>query len=388
MNALDLFIVVLAVSAAIGGYRLGFVARSSSWIGMAIGLFLGARLLPWVLDHAGHLNQTQLLFVAAAVLIGGAFVGQAAGLLVGARLHVVIPPGPARQVDRGGGAAAGLLGVLIAVWLLLPAMANIPDWPAREARESTIAQAIHDLFPKAPDTLATLRQLIGPDRFPEVLGALEAAPDLGPPPSAVAIPQEVTDRVARSTVKVEGEACSRIQDGSGSVIGPDLIETNAHVVAGEPHTTVIRYPDGARIAATVVAFDPNRDVAILHAPGLDRPALQIGDTKVRGQGAVFGHPLGGALRAAPFEVAQRVDANGTDIYDGHRYEREVFFLRAALRPGDSGAPMVDPAGTVVGIAFAIAPDKPNVSYALTTKELNDVLGGDLSHPVSTGPCIS
>ena len=387
MNALDLVIVLGAASAAFGGYRLGFVARAASWIGLAVGLVVAARLLPMVVDRLDSLDQVSLLFVAAAVLVGGAFLGQATGLIVGAKLHLRLPDGPVRQLDRVAGAAAGVVGVLASVWLLLPAMADIPDWPAREARTSAIAQAVHDLFPQPPDTLQALKALIGDDRFPDVLGGLEAAPDLGPPPASSGLSQQIADSVAQSTVKVEGNACHRIQDGSGSVIGADLVATNAHVVAGEESTYVYRYPDNDRLAADVVAFDSNRDIAILHVPGIDRPALPIGDIDVGGIGAVFGYPGGGDLTVAPFQVGQRVEARGTDIYDQHRYEREVFFLSASLAPGDSGAALADPGGTVVGVAFAIAPDRPNVAYALTPKELNAVLATVSSVPVETGPCI-
>jgi len=387
VNALDLFIILAGATAAFGGYRLGFVARAASWLGLAIGLFVSARLLPTIIDWLEDIDQVQLLFVAAAVLIAGAFLGQAAGLLIGARLHLRLPVGGARQADRVAGAAAGVLGVLISVWLLLPAMANISDWPARQARTSTIAQLVHDVFPDPPDTLQALRRLIGDDRFPDVLGALEAAPDLGPPPAESGLSQATADHVAESTVKVEGAACRRIQDGSGAVIGPELVATNAHVVAGEDDTFVYRYPDTERLAAEVVAFDPNRDLAILHVPGLDRPPLPIGDIDEGGIGAEFGYPGGGRLRIAPYQIGQRVQARGTDIYDSQRYEREVFFLSAALAPGDSGAALVDPNGTVVGIAFAIAPDKPNVAYALTTKELNAVLATVAAGAVDTGPCL-
>jgi S1-C subfamily serine protease len=102
---------------------------------------------------------------------------------------------------------------------------------------------------------------------------------------------------------------------------------------------------------------------------------------------VFGHPGGGALRAAPFEVARTVQATGTDIYDRARIEREVLILAAGLQPGDSGAALIDPEGRAVGVAFAIAPDKPGVAYALDMSELDAVLAGDLSASVDTGPCL-
>src|SRR5262249_2710894 len=161
------------------------------------------------------------------------------------------------------------------------------------------------------------------------------------------------------------------------------------VVGGSNTPSRIRDDDGKQLDATVVAFDPNRDVAILHVPGVNRPALPLGDGGfgAGGIGAVFGHPLGGALKLSPFEVAQSVDARGVDIYAEHRTTRNVFVLSPALAPGDSGGALIDSGGLVEGVAFAIAPDEPHVGYALTLEELQPVLAGDLTQQVGTGPCV-
>lgn len=387
MNSLDVFILGFGAAAAVGGYRLGFVARATSWLGMAIGLFLAARFLPTLVELLAGGGQLQLLLTAAGVLIGGAFLGQALGILVGSRLHLALPSGPARSVDRAGGAAAGVIGVLVAVWLLVPAAADVSGWPAEQTRSSRIARAIDDSLPAPPDALQALRRLVGEDQFPRVFDALRPAPDLGPPPTASGLSEEAAAALAASTVKVEATACGRVQDGSGAVVGPELVVTNAHVVAGGEGVEIERYPDGARLEATVVAFDPNRDLALLRVPGIDRPALPVGDGGEGSVGAVFGHPGGGPLEISPFEVGQEVSATGTDIYDATRTERQVFVLSAELRPGDSGGALLDPSGSVVGVAFAIAPDRANVAYALADEELAAVLGGALGGAVSTGPCL-
>jgi S1-C subfamily serine protease len=374
------------VGAAVGGYRLGFLARVSSWIGMALGTVVGALMLPPVLRAVEDASDSQLLFITLGVLVGMAFIGQALGLFVGGRLHVALPGQSVRSLDRGAGALAGVVGVFVTLWLLLPLMADVPGWFAVQARTSAVADFVDQRFPPAPDTVATLRRLVGGDQFPRVFDALQPAPDLGPPPSASTIPQAVVDAVVPSTVKVHGVACRRIQEGSGFVAGPGLVVTNAHVVAGEGETVVQR-SDGTEVRATVVAFDPRRDLAVLSAPDLDRPALARADVEEGALGAVFGHPGGGPLRAAPFSVGRTVNATGTDIYDRERTERKVLILAAGLAPGDSGAALIDPQGRVVGVAFAIAPDKPGVAYALDIEELEPVLAGDLSHRADTGSCL-
>ncbi len=386
MNTLDVVTLLAALSAAVAAWRLGFVARAASWIGMVCGLYLAARLLPAALDRLDSATDTQAFLAVVALLVGGGFLGQALGLLVGARLRVGIPEGTARTADKSAGALAGVAGVLLVLWLTLPTMANVPGWPAEQARNSAVARAVNAVLPSPPDTFETLSRLVGDDRFPQVFDAFRPAPDLGDPPARSGIPAELSARIAASTVRVEGESCGRLQEGSGFVVDGDLVITNAHVVAGNEATEVVR-TDGSRASASVVTFDPDRDLAVLSVPGIDRPGLALGEAEVGERGGVYGYPGGGDLRIAPFEIARQVRARGTDIYDDDRTERDVFFLSAELRPGDSGSALVDSGGEVVGVAFAIAPDRGDVAYALTDAEIDAVLGVPRAGAVATGPCI-
>jgi S1-C subfamily serine protease len=169
------------------------------------------------------------------------------------------------------------------------------------------------------------------------------------------------------------------------VVGEDLVVTNAHVVSGERETEVIR-DDGSRADATVVAFDPDRDLAVLRVPGLERDPLAVTPSTDGATGGVYGHPGGGPLRVAPFAVSRRITAVGRDIYGTGVTSRDVLELRSSLRPGDSGSPLVDARGDVVGVAFAIAPDRADVAYALATPELEAMLQGDLLRATDTGGC--
>lgn len=390
MNLLDGVIVVLAVAAAVGGYRLGFLARAVSWIGLGLGLYVAARFLPSVIRGLNPASSTVRLLIAFAVLIGGALAGQALGLLAGARLHKALPLGPVREIDRGVGAGIGALGVVVALWLLLPSIAAVPGWPARAARSSAISRWVDSHFPQAPDPLQVLKNLVGQEGFPDVFGALHPAEALGPPPASAGISAAVDARVRAATVKVQGQACQEIQDGSGFAVANDLIATNAHVVAGEGRgRTKVLLPNGSMLAATVVLFDPDRDLALLQVPGLGESPLPIGQGVVGETAADYGHPNGqNALELAPAEVAQNVTAVGQNLYNNHQTSRNVFILSAVLHPGDSGSPLVDQSGAVIGVAFAIAPDRPTTAYALASSELEAVLRQPLGGAVSTGPCLS
>jgi S1-C subfamily serine protease len=385
VNLLDLFVIILCVSAAVGGFRLGFLARVFSWAGMALGIVLSARFLPSILRHFENGQPSGKLMIAVGVLLGGAFLGQALGLLIGAQVHHAIPTG-ARPLDRTAGAVSGVIGVLVGVWLLVPTLGSVPGSMARLARNSALLGVINDVAPAPPDTLQALRRLVGDNAFPEVFSGLRPAPNVGPPPAASGIDQATLDRVIRSTVQVEGPACNRIQEGSGFVVADGIVVTNAHVVAGEDSTALLT-PDGRRVTATVVHFDPDRDLAVLSAPDVRAPALPIGDAKPGDRGAVLGHPGGGPLDVSPYLVSDEVRAVGRDLYDRHETRRDVLILASDLAPGDSGAALVDVKGDVVGVAFAIAPDRPGTAYALDVVELKAALAAPRTQKADTGRCL-
>lgn len=386
MNVFDALILLAILAAAVGGYRLGFVVRGLSWLGLGLGLFLAMRFLPGLI-HAlrPHAVPTQLLLVAVLLLVAGAAVGQLLGLAAATHLRVHVKAGPVRRADQVAGAAAGVVGVLVAVWLLAPAMASLPGWSAREARNSALARHIEDWFPNAPDGSRALQRLVGAG-YPDVFDALRPAPSVGPPPAASGLSAATATRVAASTVKIVGDACQLTQEGSGFVVGDGLVATNAHVVAGEP-TTVVQRSDGVQLRADVVVFDPDRDLALLSVDGLDRPPLPIGTSAQGQRGGVFGHPGGGPLTISPFSIDANQPVVGNDIYGQGQVRRQVLYLASDLAPGDSGGALVTPQGTVVGVAFAIAPDRPGVAYALSTSELNAALT-QARHRVSTGPCTT
>jgi S1-C subfamily serine protease len=389
VNQLDVVLVIIIVTAVVGGYRLGFLARATSWIGLVIGLLGASYFLPGIVGSLQDYEPSSRFLIAAGVFLGAAFLGQALGLVLGANLHRALPlRGPLRQIDRGAGGLAGLAGVLVTIWLLTPAMADVPGWPARQARSSRLAKAVSDRLPRPPDTLGALRRLVGDDNFPHVFGRFEAAPNAGPAPADSGLALATLNRVIASTVKVEGIACGRQQDGSGFTVAPDTVVTNAHVVAGEGQTEVIR-PNLGRVHAVVTMFDSDRDLAVLRAPGLGLQPLSIGSAAVGATGAVFGHPRGqDRVEVSPAVIRQHVEAVGRDLYDSHVTRRQVFILAADLAPGDSGGALADAAGRVVGVAFAIAPDRPGTAYALTDEVLRAALAEPRAQQVRTGDCLT
>ncbi len=387
MNWLDVAILVAAVGAAFGGWRLGFVARVLAWGGVALALVIGMRFVPRIVTEFGGTSADDRVTVALLFLVLLATVGQALGLGAGMIVHRASPPaGPLPIWDRAAGAAVGVIGVLILVWMVIPSLATAHGWPARMARGSFVVGAIDNFAPDQPSQFAAWGRAISDAPYPSALGQLDNPPNPGHAPKT-SLSRAVDAKVRASTVKVAGHACHEIQEGSGWVAKPGIVVTNAHVVAGEQETTVDD-ASGKEFPATVVAFDSKRDVAALSVPGLAAPPLKTAIGAAHDIGAVYGHPGGGALTASPARVGEEIIAVGTDIYRTGQSRRHVYVLASSLAPGDSGGPLVNTKGNVIGVAFAIDPGRDATAYALTNEEINPVLAKASARArVSTGQCL-
>lgn len=389
MNLLDAVILLASGAAAWVGYRYGLLARALSWLGLTVGVVLGVVFVDDIANALQGSTPRTRLIASLAFLFLVTVIGQTLGIAAGSVLRKYLPDrGLLSAADRIAGAVAGVLAVLVGVWLLIPAVEGASGWPARAVRGSAIVRAVDRWAPTPPDSLEHLGRLVQDAQFPKVFERL-TSPDVGQPPTS-GVPAPVAAKVAPSVVKIEGRACDLIQEGTGWAAASNLVVTNAHVVAGERATEVFT-PDGRRLDAVVVSFDPARDVAILRAEGLRLAVLSRADGAVDEKGTVFGYPGGGPQRESPARIAEEILAKGSDIYHSTPTRRDVFVLAAALAPGDSGGPVVDVQGRVVGVAFAVDPSEANTAYALTRGEierpLERVIKSGASAAVDTGPCL-
>ena len=394
MNGFDIAIGVSLLGAFVGGYRTGLVARIASWAGAILGLLVMGSNLRAVLRAIGRDESTHNPAEIAALLIAGAAAGKLVGVVLGRWLQRRLPTHPLRSVNRLAGGALGLAGVVAVLWLTLPLLAQVPGWPAESSRSSAIAQVVHDSLPAPPDTLGSIRRLVAGGRFPQVITELRRSMNGGAPPVEAVLDVQTQSDVRKATVIVSAIACGVSSDGSGFSVGNGSVITNAHVVAGAGELSVIN-EDGISRPGRVTFFDPRRDLALVQVDGYTEAALPISDAAVGDEVTVFGHPHGGPLVVRAAGVAQRVVAVGRDIYDRGRTSRAVLVLAGKLRPGDSGAAVVDRTGAVVGVAFAIAPDRASTAYALRTEELSGFLaeaasssGGSGDAGASTRGCLT
>lgn len=211
-------------------------------------------------------------------------------------------------------------------------------------------------------------------------------------PDPDSIDPGLVEDVRPSVVHVLGDAesCSRHLSGSGFVSAPDYVVTNAHVVAGTESVELDTVLGLKR--ATVVLYDPEVDIAVLHVPNLGLEPLPTapGAAKSGDDAMVLGFPAGGPFAVSPVRVRERLNISGPDIYAAGRTEREAFTLRGSIRQGNSGGPLLSPTGEVLGVVFGTAVDGNETGYALTIRQMQQVVGEyeGLTEPVDTQACVA
>src|ERR671918_241998 len=350
---LDLLILLFVVVAAALGYRRGAVLQVFAYGGLVLGLFLGVLLAPRVASLAEDQFTQAMLALGTLIFVPALLDG--VGWYIGAHASAATRR-IADPIDAVGGTVVGAVAVLLATWLLAFNLIQGP-FPvlARQIRHSAVVRGLDAVLPRPPPLLAQARRFLERSGFPEVFAGLPpfpVGPVRGPTEGQF---EDAIDATDQSTARVAGEACDRIKIGSGFVVEPGYVVTNAHVVAG-----------------------------------VDAPEVQF-----RGAGpfaattAVLGFPGGDDLTASPAGVRRRLNAVGRDIHGRGTVEREVYELQTRVRPGNSGGPFVTDDGVVAGVVFAASTTDNDVGYALTSSQVEPVVRRALGRTggVDTGRCI-
>jgi S1-C subfamily serine protease len=389
---LDLLLLLVAISYAVTGYRQGLVVGALSLAGFVAGAAAGVLALPELVSGWAPGGRRLAVVVAGVLLLS--WLGHLAGLSLGRAVRGWLTWRPARALDSVLGLLCAVVAVGLVTWLVAGAVRTGP-FPqlARTVASSTVVGALDRAVPAPVVRLSSrLRSAVGPGSFPRVFDGLtrERILPVEPPDPAAGTTAEVRAALA-GIVRVSGlaDVCARGQEGTGWVAAPGRVVTNAHVVAGVDTPQVQVGGRGPRLDATVVAFDPLGDVAVLDVPDLPVAPLPTGAELGRGEEAVVaGFPLGGPLTVEPARVRAVVDARGEDIYGNPGAVREVYSLHTVVQPGNSGGPLLNTAGEVVGVVFAKSLDDAETGYALTLDQAGSVIeaGAAARAATPTGGC--
>ena len=319
-------------------------------------------------------------------------IGSALGGYLGSRLRKIFSWGPIRFVDNLTGATLSLAAWTIVAWFMATTLLAAPVTPVTNLLpESKVVNNLEQYMPSQVRAgVESIRIYVSNSDLPVGLAEAIFAPAVDPP-DQTSIDAPAVIAALDSVVKVEGTAaeCSTRLTGSGFVIGPDLIITNAHVVAGVTKPTVRVKGKGKAFEGTIVYFDPARDVALIRTKDFPSVSLRIGQQLKRGETAVVsGFPEGGPLTLIPARVRSVSESSGTDIYGKAQVSREIYAIAADIKQGDSGAPMFALDGSVVGLDFASSATDLQTGYALTAKEF--MVGVEnastATQAVDTGEC--
>ncbi|WP_194291374.1 MarP family serine protease [Cumulibacter manganitolerans] len=387
----DAVAVAVVVTLAAFGFRSGLLRAGSALAGLVVGLALAVP----VVGYVGRRIESPAWRLAAvlAVLVVIANLGYVAALALGSRLRSRVKRRLAQGVDRAaGGALSAVLGVLL-VWMLAVPLASSPIPGVSQAvRGSVLLPGIDAVMPRSARALYdAIDRALQAQGLPDVVGPMQQTnvADVAAPDAAASADPEVV-AAGGSVVKVVGEApkCSRIIDGSGFVYAPGRVVTNAHVVAGTSSLQV--EASSGTHDATVVYVDEHLDLAVLDVPGLSETPLPLEPVgREPGEDVVVaGHPRGGPLELTAARVRATGPVTGPTFRGDALTTRDVLMLRGRVVPGNSGGPVVDLDGKVVGVVFGAAADQPDVGYALSVAAVSDDLAAAAAaqQPAATGAC--
>jgi S1-C subfamily serine protease len=380
MTALDWLILAATALFAVSGYLRGFIVAALSLVGFTLGAIAGTRIAQLLLPAGDASPYAPLFGLVAAVLVGALLASGFEGF--GQRLRRALPRRSLGVLDGLGGAllsAAIALGIAWVVGVILIALPNSGSLRAT-IESSLILRRLDELLPPSGDLLHAIATL---DPAPNITGSTASVA----PVSAAIVHGVVVLAARRSVVRILGSACGLAIEGSGWVIAPDEVLTNAHVVAGETDTTVEVYGAPPSLPATVVLFDAYNDLAVLRVADLGLPTLSLARQSPAGTAAaILGYPENGPFVAEPGRIGMTQRVLTENAYGRGPVTRELTLVRGLVRPGNSGGPAVNANGQVVATIFAATTSAGprggfGVPDSVTRQDLERARG-----PVSTEGC--
>jgi S1-C subfamily serine protease len=379
MTVLDWAIVAFTVALALWGYRQGLIVGALTLVGFGAGAFFGSRLGPVLLSQGADSPYAPLCGAIGALLLGALAAVALEGLALALRRRLIRRPFLHRADGAGGAAlvaalALGLAWVFGAVALHSPGTAELRS----DVQNSLILRELDQVLPPTGGVLNVLDRV---DPAPSITGP--ATPVAQPNPDIASDPD--VQHAGSSVVRVLSTACGLGIEGSGWAVRPNLIVTNAHVVAGADDTTVTTQ-GGVELDATAVLYQPQDDLALLRVEA-ELPTLPITSNRNPGEAAaVLGYPENGPYTVTPARIGETRETVSEDSYGRGPIERDITALGGDVRSGNSGGPLLDRSGQVAGIVFAATTSGPQGGFAIPAEEVDEALHRVSGSAVSTGAC--
>ena len=385
-NWIDLIIIGLVIGAVVAGLRIGFLIQLYAVTGFFAGLFFAGWLFPHLLPIDDRTLKT--LINGNLVLLCAAYAAFRAFDLA-EYIHFSLK-GWGHKLESRLGILISIAGMLLIVWLLAAMIGRLPfEGFSNSANDAVIVQFLDRHLPPVPAVFAEFNRTINPNSSPHIFVHSKLQVIVLTVPALTANLQSAAAAAEASTVRITGFGCGGIAAGSGFVAVPDLIMTNAHVVAGV-RRPIVKF-NNQSYAAVPILFNPNLDLAILRVKNLPAKALALAsdDSAANTSVVLTGYPLGN-YTAVPGIVRDAMHVFGANIYSVGTIGRDIYEVQAQVDHGSSGGPMLSSNGQVVGMVFAKSDSLDNYGYALTSPSLLSQLQHvEKSYQrVSTGVCLA
>jgi len=391
MNLIDAAVILLLVVGLVSGARAGFLGPVLGLVGAAIGFGLAVLLATIFRDQLGAIEQPLRALVTLAGLAAFVLVGEASGAAAGGMMSLELNRSGLRPLDALGGAVVGVAHVVLLIWIAAAMLAaGMAPGLGTEARDSVTMRLAAERLPPPSLVAGRLLALLDTTDLPSLFAGFEPSPAAPVDLPADAQANALAQSAVASTARIASIGCGAGQSvGSGFFVSATDVVTNAHVVAGATETTVTI--GGSVHDATVIAFDPDADLALVRVPDVRVAALQLSlQPPGRGTtGVALGYPGGGELTITPAAVTASYHVGGPDIYGEGIVDRSVVEMNAIVRRGNSGGPLVIAPGTVGGVVFGASRADPDVGYAIGADQALERIGPFIgsSTAVDTGACL-
>ena len=382
MNWVDVLIGAIVIVTAIRGWFQGAIRQVLGWIGLIAGFYLGIQIAPSLSTRITHSSWREVL--ALALVLVCTYAGHFLGHLVGVSIRRTVKMVQLGVVDSVVGVAVAVAGALITCWLVA-ALLVATSWStvASGIQGSRVLKALDQSLPTVPSAEAHLQSMLRNVNFPNVFASIVAptvpfsgtSPKLGRNTLSPYSPSEI--------LKVLAMGCSGTHQGTGFFVTPQLMVTNAHVVAGATSVTVGGVP------ADVALYDPVNDIAILRVAMSATPLNFVVSAPSSGAKAeVIGFPLDGPRTISPSIINGQITAESRDIYDKQTFQRTVLVVYSNIEPGNSGSPVMV-RGDVAGVVFSKSLTQSETAYAIPAAMVeHDIASTPARGTQSTQSCVA